>query len=769
MTLSIFLQALREADKIQELESALAQFELEHEGHCEWMPVGRTENNSGIINVASDPGRSLVERLTNAIDAVLEREFEARHGKPECRTPRDAAAAWLGVPLEGLSSLSTTQRQQLARNVTIRMTDGDGRREARTVEIHDSGIGIPPARMPKTILSLNESNKWQKLYLAGTFGQGGSSTFATSTYSLIASRAEGHVVGFTVVKYQDLPASQYKTGNYVYLTLDGGMLEADTSDDQFPRGTLVKHFGYDLTAYSSPVGPSSLYGLLNQTLFDPILPMWLDSRVHKYRRVIKGSRNALNGAVDEGDEDGSGSKLSHNVKMFYVTLGEFGQIGVEYWVLERPTKEAKVPTAAFVNPRKPIILTLNGQTQDDMTSLLIRKDSQLPYLTARLICHVDCNQLTPEAKRLLFTSTREEGRSGLVRSLIQKEIVRILQSDDELGRLNEEARRLGAQEQDKNAAQQMRKEVARILQLQGVNVNDIGGLAASGGETGDLPPKQRKPRPPGPPIVPIPLSDPPTFVRIVWNKDDEIPFHSSQRRYLRIETDADSRYHNPNSQNSAMNFIIGGDGLSLKGTTPLQGGRMRVIIEASPQPKVGDVGTIRVELTRTGLPTLSDERVYAIAPVPPAKPSDTKLTLPPFEVVPVEGPDDSRWLELQWPEDTDEIASSAQMENGKLTTYFSTVFPRFAATRAKLEERDSTKAHSFVERYKIWLAVHSFFLWQDQQAAGARTGILEPENDLEIQVAEKRERDERCRTAALSALFAAREVSQLGSLPDDSE
>jgi hypothetical protein len=764
MSASAFFEALQEADKITDLVAALADFESQHGDSLKWVPVGGKPNNSGIINVASDPGRSLVERLTNAVDGVLEREHELRNGTPDCRTPREAASAWLGIPNEGLSALTTRQRQQQANKVTIRLTSGEGRKEARTVEVRDAGIGISAARMPGTILSLNESNKWQKHYLAGTFGQGGSSTFAASGYTVIASRyGEEPHVGFTIVRYQDLPAAQYKTGHYVYLTTNQGILTADIALERFPRGTQAKHFGYDLSAYASPLGPSSLYGLLNQTLFDPILPVWLDSRVHNYRRVIKGSRNALNGAVDEGDDDATKSKLSHNVRMFYVTLGEFGQIGVEYWVLERPTKEAKHPIAAFVNPRRPIVLTLNGQNQDEMSNLLVRKESQLPYLAPRLICHIDCNQLTPEAKRLLFTSTREEGRSGIVRGMIQKEVVRIFLSDDELSRLNEEARRQGAQEQDKNAIQVMRKEVAKILQLQGLNVADAGGLEIGSGasEQSPKPPRPIPPPPPPPPVFPIPLRDPPTFVRFMWEKDEEITFYSEQRRYLRIETDADSRFHNPNSVSSPTNFIVSGSGISIKGSTPLQGVRMRLVIEADQQPKVGDVGTIRVEMTRPGLPVISDERVYAIIEVPPAKPSNNKLTLPPFELIPVEGPDDPRWIELQWPDNVESVASSAEMENGKLTIYFSTAFPRFAAPRAGLEARDPTKAMSFVERYKIWLAVHSFFMFRDQEMA-AKNGTAEPQNEAEITFAENRDRDERCRTAALSALFSAREVSQMG-------
>lgn len=757
MNTTDLFEAVQAADTINALETALMHFTNEHANTCGWVPVGGKPNNSGIINVASDPGRSLVERLTNSVDAVLELEHDIHNGKPDCRTPREAASAWLGIPQDGLSGLTTRQRQQLADNVVIRMTLGEDRREARTVQVRDSGIGITPAQMRMTILSLNESNKWQKHYLAGTFGQGGSSTFAASTYTVIVSRhLEDPVVGFTVVKYHDLPAAQYKTGHYVYLVQNDAVLEATPPLEKFARGTQVRHFGYDLSSYSSPLGPNSLYGLLNQTMFDPILPVWLDSRVHNYRRVIKGSRNALNGAIDDGDADAQKSKLSHSVRMFYVVLGEFGQLGVEYWVLDRPTKETRIPIAAFVNPRKPVILTLNGQNQDEMTSLLVRKDSELPYLTTRLICHIDCNQLTPEAKRMLFTSTREEGRSGVVRGMIQNELVRILKSDDELKRLNEEARRQGAQEQDQNAVQQMRKEVAKILKLQGINVNEVGGLNAAG--EGDSEGTPSTHRPPHVPVAPIPLKEPPTYVRFVWDKDEEIPFYPEQRRYLRLETDAESRYHNP-THSSATNFIVSGKGISIKGTTPLQGGRMRLIVEGDNKPKIGDVGMIRVEMTRQGMPTLFDERVYTIIETPPAKPTNTTLTLPPFEIVPVEGPDDARWIELTWPENIDEVASSAEMENGKLTIYYSTVFPRFAASRANFEARDGTKAASFVERYKIWLAVHSFFFYRDQHLV-VKAGALESENDTEIAAAERREREERCRVAAISSLFAAREVSQ---------
>lgn len=763
MTVEKLFHELQRVNSAPEVQNLIRTFENIHQGEFDWISVGNRENNQGTIEMATDPGRSLIERLTNGIDAILEAEYERHKGIPACRNPREAAAAWLGVPSGGLSDMTSVQRRELAQRVVIRILPGDGSREARIGEVRDFGIGITPEQMPKTILSLNESNKWRKHYLAGTYGQGGSSTFASSKYTFIASRYDGHpFVGFTIVRYQDLPPEEYKTGHYVYLVLNGVVPQIELAPKDFPIGTQVKHFGYDLSSYPSPLGPNSIYGLLNQVLFDPILPVWLDDRVHEYRRVIKGSRNALNGAVDEGDEERRGPRLSHSVRMFYVSLGEFGQIGVEYWVLEKPSRDNKRPTAAFVNPSKSIILTVNGQNHDEMSSVLVRKNAELPYLAQRLICHIDCNHLTPDAKRALFASTREGARRGAIYKLIQQEVIRVLKSDDELIRLNNEARQQGMHEMDESAIQQMRREVARIIRLQGLEIAQIvGGEVAMQATETERPTHPRSPRPQPQPIE---LHEPPTYIRILWEEDTEISFYQEQRRYIRIETDAHSRYHYPNNPStSRINIIINGGNVVCRGSTPLQGGRMRIILECASDAEIGSEGKIRVELARSGLPTLSNERSFRIVETPFVHPSDRRVTIPPFEVRPVDGPEDGRWLELGWPENINVIASSAEMENGKLVIYYSTVFPKFTTQRAKFEARDPAMANSFVERYKIWLAVHSLLLEHDHQASVQQQLEERPEID------DDREREERCRIAALASLFAAREVSQLAGVIEEVE
>jgi hypothetical protein len=747
------LAALLAARNVDEAQQAVNEFENANPDSTDWVPVGR-ENNRGPIEVSADAGRCLIERVTNAIDGVLEAEHERHDGIPDCRSPKEAAAAWLGIPEGGLSAMTPRQRQVVADRISIRIAEGDGR-DARIVEVRDLGVGISPDDFGTSILSLNESNKMQKHYLAGTYGQGGSSTFAISRLTLIASRCPNALrTGFTIVKFLDLPPEMYKTGHYVYLTLDESVLTADESV-AFEGGTLVKHFGYDISSYPSPLGPASIYGLLNTVLFDPVIPVWLDSEIHGYRRVIKGSRNALNGAVDEGDETRRGPTLAHHVPMFFVSLGDFGRIGIEYWVLDRPTSENKRPSAAFVNPLRPIILTLTGQNHAEMTANIVRKEANLTFLTQRFIAHIDCDSLTPVGKRALFASTREEARRGAAYSMIHDEIVQVLQSDDELTRINEEAREESLRERDESAIQEMRREVASLLRMHGMQVGQTTGSFAGGTvPTGG---RQTRPRPPRPPLAPLEINDPPTFIRLVWGDDHHVPFYPGQRRYLRVETDANSSWHNANDPSSSrINIIATGDAVSPRGSTPLLGGRLRAVYECSEHGTVGLSGTVRVELTRPGFPALSDQRDFLVVEPPPARPGPATVSLPPFEVRPVEGPQDEQWVALGWPDNVEQVASSGEMENGTLVVFYSTQFPQYSQELTRLERRSPEVAAAFTRRYEVWLAAHSLLIRRDQESAQEEgAGPAEGQEELE----EMKESQERCRMAAMATLFAARETA----------
>jgi hypothetical protein len=172
------LVALMSARTIVDAERAVSL--LESAG-CRWRPVGDRENNYGIINISSDPGHALIERVTNAIDAIIEREALSKAATGGSRkdkqksppaTPREAAQEWLNIPAGRLAGMTTPPlmklRQDLADNVRVALHDGSSRRTP-TVEIRDLGVGLTPRLLPTTILSLGESNKINKPYLAGAY------------------------------------------------------------------------------------------------------------------------------------------------------------------------------------------------------------------------------------------------------------------------------------------------------------------------------------------------------------------------------------------------------------------------------------------------------------------------------------------------------------------------------------------------------------------------------------------------------------------------
>jgi hypothetical protein len=336
-----------------------------------------------------------------------------------------------------------------------------------------------------------------------------------------------------------------------------------------------------------------------------------------------------------------------------------------------------------------------------------------------------------------------------------------LKSDDDLKRLNDEARERGLRAQDETATREMRSEVARLLKIHGLNLTEpFGSEPAAASDQPDIPARgKRGPRT----TTPIELKEPPTFIHFVWDQSEPITLYPEQRRYIRVECDAESSYYNPTDPSkSRINVILAGDKLRLAGATPLRGGRMRLIVEAVSDADLGPAGAFRVELSRIGLPTLADERQCEIIARPPAMPSTRRVSLPPFDVRPVEGPDDPLWDQLGWPEDISKIASTAEMEQGLLVVHFNTAFPKFAARHHTFELRDPALAESYVNRYKIWLAVHSLLMFADQESAAHGPELPETDHN------EEWERTERIRTATLAALFAARETTLVGTaLSDD--
>lgn len=740
------LEGLLATDLATDASALIDEFCSDQGQDIVWRPVGDKRNNTGPIGAAGDPARALFERVTNAIDAVIERAFQEHAGKPGCSSPREAVQAWFAVPTAGLHKMADAAARKLAQEaVTLVLHPGEGPGK-RTVDVIDHGTGLTQAQMPVTILSLNAENKLDKFHLSGAFGQGGSATLSSSELTLIASQSVSNpgTVAFTVVKFS--PPAGLKLGSYVYLTVGGEVLTTHKVPHGF-ASTLVRHYGYDLDAYKGALGPNSVYGRAQGILFDPVLPFWFDNRVHDYRRTIKGSRTALNGARAEGDPD---AKLSHSSPIFYTDLGDYGQLGIEYWVLEPSTKSA--PNKAFVNGTRPIILSINGQTHAEWSSTILRKDAELMHLASRMVVHLDCNRLSADAKRVLFVSNREESRKNAVQGLLLKELLEALAADTKLDELEQLARVAGTKEKDEHAEKEIRREVARMLKVFGFSVAEDAGSATPGGDQGNPGTRKRGARAKPPPIE---LKEPPTFVEIVGGP--VITLHPGQRRYIRIRTDAHSKYHDPHKLDaSKFNFLLEEAPVKLAGTSELREGHMRVVLAASPDAKLGETGHLKVELYRTGLAALTAAVKLEIVKAPEASRGGGQVKLPRIDIAPVTDVESEEWISLGWPDDVREVSLDYTYSKGDdtLTIRYSTLFPRFESVFTAFAQRDLAASTSFQKRYEMWLTAMVVVHWQDVESDAMRVSDEAVDQDR----LDDYRRDELRRFSKIAILYSQREI-----------
>jgi hypothetical protein len=296
---------LHAATKVREVTDCLAA--LSEKRALTWRSVGDNENNLATINLGSDPAAGLIERITNGFDAVLELEWMRRGQPTHLTSPRSAVEQWFDIPegrLCNVVDLREPKFSALADRIQVTFRDSD-REDRPTVDIRDTGIGIKGDEFAMTILSLHKSRKLRKLFLAGAFGQGGSTALAYSPYTLIISRpsplpddtaGQAAEVGFTVVRFNSGDPNTDKHGVYEYLVehSNGHPLTLSMCEDDFPSGTLVRHFCMELGKYkniiTAPTG--SPWFLTHNYLFDPVLPLRL---IEDRQNRIRGERRAVAG------------------------------------------------------------------------------------------------------------------------------------------------------------------------------------------------------------------------------------------------------------------------------------------------------------------------------------------------------------------------------------------------------------------------------------------------------------------------------------------
>lgn len=262
-------------------------------GHLHWVPVGFDRGNGGRIKLAGEPMNPLAERLVNGMESLIEfarlKELARNPSAVMPTNPRDAVLRYFGFPkLDSIERLDDDERKttralvdKARTNLSITL-DHDNKSKQFSVTIRDHGMGQVPAMMHKTLLSLGRSDKADKPYLIGVFGQGGSSAFSVSEYSIVVTRRAADIrgegeddgVGWSIVRAIQPKGRRDLYYAYLAASEHGAVprIEAAEADKAgFLNGAHFTHIKYDFGMADSAIA-RLMYPALNHVLFNPVMP-----------------------------------------------------------------------------------------------------------------------------------------------------------------------------------------------------------------------------------------------------------------------------------------------------------------------------------------------------------------------------------------------------------------------------------------------------------------------------------------------------------------
>jgi hypothetical protein len=749
-THSELLKALLSASssaKIQEILAAIGDrpdLSLDEQFgplNLQWHAFGNNPSNLSSVGLGAKPGRSLTERVTNATDAVLEDRFTPGIEAP--RSARLAAKQWFGRPISGPDDRVyewILKDPDLSRRI-IAVLLPSGSENSPTIDIFDDGIGIPADLFPSTILSLQAGNKIKKWYLIGAFGQGGAATLGFSEYAVIVSRPKEspEEVGFTVVRVLNLNET-YKEDCYGYLSYQefGKMTVPHTriesvSLDIYPpvsgiklpgllKGTMVRHVNYRLANASKGLSasPGNLYHYLHFSMFDPLLPFRLiDLRSHPRDEVVTGSRNRLmklaSVASSEQVGEDSGSVVRHQRQMEYVSpLGtEETSIGIEYWVVFNYRKGRGADkkeiglrpqsNELYIQTGHPVVGTLNGQTQGEMTAQLLR-DIGLGMVARHLIVHIDATNANSRVRRELFSTNREGFKEGPILDDLTRILKKMLEEDENLYEIERELTEKLAKREMEATSQEVKRQVTRLLMDAGLQLREEGPTYGHGSQEKQTvrARKGRRYRK----LEPLPTLAFPHVTKFkIVSPLPSLDCRLNDTELVLVETDADSEFDRQGRLALRSEPAV----LEIAAKVNLKGGRVRWRVRPRLDCKAGTMGVLIVTITKPDGAQLRDEVPFAVLA------RKEKGYIPPFEIIAVNPYDDSEIWETVWPdlgeEGVDEglegVAYKPMKVGGGINVYYSTIFRPFKVQEETLKAQNPALSELFRTNYEIWIGYHA--------------------------------------------------------------
>lgn len=289
-------------------------------GKLHWYPVGGLLGNQANIKHAGSAVNPIGERVVNIFESLIElerqKELLADPTAAPPKSPRDAVRRYFDLPpldeipdyTENIRGMKPDQYlRQLANRALVSLRQ-QARGKEYTVVIEDDGIGQRADRVHKSLLSLGASDKPDKPYLIGMFGQGGSSAFHACECSWLVSRRapelpdhQGGGVGWTIIKRFKPPQRRtFEYWAYLAAAPDGRvptLPESAADAVQFARGVRFGHVGYK---FESSDQAFRLFNSLNHLLFNPVLPYYLLTKKGEKKDRMAGNSYRLSDLESTG-------------------------------------------------------------------------------------------------------------------------------------------------------------------------------------------------------------------------------------------------------------------------------------------------------------------------------------------------------------------------------------------------------------------------------------------------------------------------------------
>jgi hypothetical protein len=635
-------------------------------GGVRWLNIGNLSNNRGFCEFSGSSGAALVERVTNAKDAILE-WLKCHNPASNPQSPHEAASTWLPKWLnpddpapKAIEDLEREQRLKVAALVSLGVHDGDAK-ERPTITVRDKGIGQNPDAFKSTLLSFGNSNKVGKPYLHGKYNMGSNVSYSFANRATIVSMrhpdcgdSEGEI-GAVVVKRDDEQLQR----PFVYLAdKNGEIIRLDLPE--WEPGTEVKLVGYNIPQYCHRVNlpTHSLWQLLQSALPKPAFPFSVEEfrkdklgdkrsgrrTVSGLVHLLKGKLHKKTGQFEQVDEDGDRDAEKESVTDWYEPFlikvdnpagrpQATNMIELHIFVLNDKARGDDY----YVKADNHLIFALNGQRQMSRSRQWFNQIGY-PALHKRIICIADCSGLSDYARAELFTSTRETERESPYTDLVIEEIRDLLVNNEDLKRLEQEA-----MEKSEAAAVHKSSEKAKKKLLQSIQ----GLLGSSGGEgEGERSPPRKKRSTDDSNLPPVP-----TRIAI---ENNPVKTNPGAKAHITLEVDAKNGYF-PGPMKTLQVVSQTLPQLPIVSTGTLLGGILRLSVAVPNNAPIGsheiivELRDFHNQLSFQASGTM-EVCVQTTNKKKPGRPKKKKGSAKPACKIAVDWFDKSQWSEKGWDE-----------------------------------------------------------------------------------------------------------------------